>query len=78
MTQSNAKEIAVLNVLKNATSRTLVIAVAVALAVGVLTSARAFAHHGANLYDMTKAVELKGTIAKFYFGAIRTTKWLSM
>ena len=27
-----------------------------------------FAHHGANLYDMTKPVMLKGTIAKFYWG----------
>jgi hypothetical protein len=66
MIRSNAKEIAVLNVLKNATSRTLVVAVAVV--VGCLTSARVFAHHGANLYDMTKTVELKGTIAKFYWG----------
>jgi Family of unknown function (DUF6152) len=26
------------------------------------------AHHGANLYDMTKTVAVKGTIAKFYWG----------
>ena len=36
--------------------------------VGLLASARVFAHHGANLYDMTKAIELKGTVAKFYWG----------
>ena len=46
--------------------RALVLAVAVT--VGFLASARVSAHHGANLYDMTKAVELKGTIAKFYWG----------
>ena len=46
-------------------TRTLVIAMTV---VGLLASARVFAHHGANLYDMTKTVELKGTIAKFYWG----------
>jgi hypothetical protein len=34
----------------------------------VLMSGRASAHHGANLYDMTKTVMLKGTIAKFYWG----------
>jgi Family of unknown function (DUF6152) len=26
------------------------------------------AHHGANLYDMTKTVTVKGTVAKFYWG----------
>jgi len=26
------------------------------------------AHHGANLYDMTKTVKVTGTIAKFYWG----------
>jgi hypothetical protein len=26
------------------------------------------AHHGANLYDMTKTITVKGTIAKFYWG----------
>lgn len=45
--------------------RTLVIAMA---AVGLLASARPSAHHGANLYDMTKTVELKGTVARFYWG----------
>ena len=40
-----------------------------AVAVGVVpASARVSAHHGANLYDMTKTVMLKGTIAKFYWG----------
>jgi hypothetical protein len=39
------------------------------LAVGLLlVSNSVFAHHGANLYDMTKTVMLKGTIAKFYWG----------
>ena len=46
-------------------TRTLVIAMTIAA--GLLTST-VFAHHGANLYDMTKAVELKGTVAKFYWG----------
>jgi hypothetical protein len=35
---------------------------------GLLASVTVFAHHGANLYDMTKTVELKGTVAKFYWG----------
>jgi hypothetical protein len=34
----------------------------------LLVPGRLLAHHGANLYDMTKAVELKGTVAKFYWG----------
>ena len=34
----------------------------------LLVSSAALAHHGANLYDMTKTVMLKGTIAKFYWG----------
>ena len=46
--------------------RTLLIVAAVG--VGILAAPRVFAHHGANLYDMTKTVELKGTIAKFYWG----------
>jgi hypothetical protein len=46
-------------------TRTLAI---VTVVVGLLASARVLAHHGANLYDMTKTVELKGTIAKFYWG----------
>ena len=38
-------------------------------AAGVLmTCVTVWAHHGANLYDMTKTVMLKGTIAKFYWG----------
>src|SRR6266852_9627479 len=44
--------------------------VAVALAVGVLlVSGVALAHHGANLYDMSKAVTLKGTVTKFVWGS---------
>ena len=38
------------------------------VAVGVGVAPGVSAHHGANLYDMTKAVMLKGTIAKFYWG----------
>ena len=34
----------------------------------LLSSAAPLAHHGANLYDMTKTVMLKGTISKFYWG----------
>ena len=44
--------------------------VAVALAVGLLLVSRvALAHHGANLYDMSKAVTLKGTVTKFVWGS---------
>lgn len=40
-----------------------------AMTVGVLlVPGVARAHHGANLYDMTKATTLKGTITKFYWG----------
>ena len=56
-----------LNVLKKNTSRTLLIAIAVAAGL-LLGSSRVFAHHGANLYDMTKTVMLKGTVVKFYWG----------
>ena len=34
----------------------------------VFASAPLRAHHGGNLYDTTKAVELKGTITKFEWG----------
>ena len=44
------------------------LAIAIALAAGLLASSPVFAHHGANLYDMTKTVELKGTVARFYWG----------
>jgi Family of unknown function (DUF6152) len=43
----------------------------IVLAVGIgllLVSSSALAHHGANLYDMSKAVVLKGTVTKFYWG----------
>jgi hypothetical protein len=33
-----------------------------------LVASAAFAHHGANLYDTTKAVVLKGTVTKFTWG----------
>ena len=41
--------------------------IVIAMAVGLLpVSGPVFAHHGvANLYDMSKAVTLKGTITKF-------------
>ena len=43
--------------------------VAMALGVGFLiVSDTVVAHHGANLYDTTKPVELKGTITKFEWG----------
>src|SRR4051812_33401142 len=41
--------------------------IAMTMTAGLLSST-VLAHHGANLYDMTKAVELKGTVAKFYWG----------
>ncbi len=34
----------------------------------LLMSSAAVAHHGANLFDMSKAVPLKGTITRFYWG----------
>ena len=40
---------------------------AVALGV-VLASGAVFAHHGGNLYDTSKPVELKATITKFEWG----------
>jgi hypothetical protein len=43
--------------------------VALMLAVGLSTSPRRLiAHHGANLYDTSKPVVLKGTITKFEWG----------
>ena len=40
-----------------------------AIALGVVAaSGTTQAHHGGNLYDTTKAVELKGTITKFEWG----------
>ena len=41
--------------------------IAMVLAVGSLPST-VLAHHGANLFDMSKAVTLKGTITKFQWG----------
>ena len=39
------------------------------VAIGVLLASGAvLAHHGGNLYDTTKAVELKATITKFEWG----------
>ena len=43
--------------------------IATALAAGLLLfSHTALPHHGANLYDTTKAVVLKGTVTKFVWG----------
>jgi hypothetical protein len=36
--------------------------------VALLGTGSVLAHHGGNLYDTTKAVELKGTITKFEWG----------
>ena len=38
----------------------------------VLGSAAVLAHHGGNLYDTSKAIELKGTITKFEWGTPHT------
>ena len=46
-------------------SALLIAALAVAV---ILASNTVLAHHGANLYDTTKAVMLKGTITKFEWG----------
>ena len=48
-------------------SRHLLVAVLVALAL-LPFAAPARAHHGANLYDTTKAKELKGVVTKFEWG----------
>ena len=43
--------------------------IAVVIAAALLASPGILlAHHGANLYDMTKTVKVTGTIAKFYWG----------
>ena len=43
--------------------------IAMALAAGpLLVSSTVLAHHGANLFDMSKATALKGTITKFVWG----------
>ena len=34
----------------------------------LLSSATLLAHHGANLFDMSKAIQLKGTVTRFYWG----------
>ena len=44
-------------------------AIALALAAGpLMLSSTVLAHHGANLFDMSKATVLKGTITKFVWG----------
>ena len=48
-------------------TRTWLIAIAVGAGL-LLTSGRVLAHHGANLFDMSKATELKGTITEFRWG----------
>ena len=42
--------------------------VAVFFAAVILASVTLIAHHGANLFDTTKAVVLKGTVTKFEWG----------
>jgi hypothetical protein len=39
-----------------------------AVALVMLGTGAVFAHHGGNLYDTSKAIELKGTITKFEWG----------
>ena len=34
----------------------------------LLVASAALAHHGANLFDMSRAVPLKGTVTRFYWG----------
>ena len=46
-------------------SKLLAVMIGTALMAG---SGLVLAHHGANLYDMTKTVKVTGTIAKFYWG----------
>ncbi len=46
-------------------SRLLTVAIGTAL---LAVPGVVLAHHGANLYDMTKTVKVTGTIAKFYWG----------
>ena len=41
---------------------------AVAFGTALMAPGVVLAHHGANLYDMTKTVKVTGTIAKFYWG----------
>ena len=53
--------------MQNRITRTQIVVAAVGFAL-LLVSATLVAHHGANLYDTTKPVELKGTITKFEWG----------
>jgi len=46
-------------------SRLLAVTAGIAL---MAAPAVVMAHHGANLYDMTKTLKVTGTIAKFYWG----------
>jgi Family of unknown function (DUF6152) len=42
--------------------------VVIAVIMGFIGATGVMAHHGANLYDMSKTVMLKGTVTKFYWG----------
>ena len=46
----------------------LLIVVAMAISLLVVSSSAVLAHHGANLYDTSKAKVMKGTITKFEWG----------
>jgi hypothetical protein len=44
------------------------VTVGLALLMTSMATGPVLAHHGANLYDMTKTLKITGTIAKFYWG----------
>jgi len=54
--------------MKNRFSSSMPFGAALLMTSMALATVPLFAHHGANLYDMTKTVKITGTIAKFYWG----------
>jgi hypothetical protein len=54
--------------MKNRLSASMTFGAALLMTSMALATVPLFAHHGANLYDMTKTVKITGTIAKFYWG----------
>jgi len=54
--------------MKNRLSSSMTFGAALLMTSMALATVPLFAHHGANLYDMTKTVKITGTIAKFYWG----------
>jgi hypothetical protein len=54
--------------MKNRFSSSMTFGAALLMTSMALATVPLFAHHGANLYDMTKTVKITGTIAKFYWG----------